>query len=393
MAGQPFPKLSIGAGLRRRVGADAIERGITALCRSIPHPQPLSQRARGASSETELSLGFEVLDWRRSTRRAFVIAAAAWPALAWAGMALGQAKRPPVVIGYLSPGSRESGAGWFPEFKEELAALGWKEGSNYVLEERWANGRWERLQPLAEELVARKPALIVARTSAAARAAAKAAPKTPIVMTGDPAAAGLAKSLARPGGMVTGIAAIRSEIAEKYVELLLAAAPKVKRVGFLSDPNWATYRQLIDAARRSAAQYRVEARFADVGKAEEIEPAISRLAKDGAQALVVLGGASGPLLIERQRIATLALRQRWPLISGTSATTEAGALLSYGVDSVWLTRRTAYYVDRILRGAKPADLPIEQPTKFELVVNAKTAKALGLTISQELLLRADKVIE
>jgi len=225
------------------------------------------------------------------TRRSFILAAAAWPALAWAGAAFGQAKKPPVVIGHLSMNPR-SGRD-VPEFKEELAALGWKEGSDYVLEERWGNGRWERLQPLAKELAARKPALIVARTSAAARAAAKAAPKTPIVMTGNPAAAGLAKSLARLGGMVTGIAALRSEVAEKYVELLLAAAPEVKRVGFLSDPDWASYRQLIDAARRSAAQYRVEARFADVGKAEEIEHAVSRLAKDGAQALVILGGRPG----------------------------------------------------------------------------------------------------
>jgi putative ABC transport system substrate-binding protein len=325
-------------------------------------------------------------------RRRFLLAAASWPALAWAGAALGQSKKPPAVIGYLSSDSREARGRDVAEFKDELAARGWKEGSDYVLEERWADGRWERLQPLAEELAAKKPALIVARSGPAARAAAKAAPKTPIVMTGDPVAVGLAKSLARPGGMVTGIDSIRDDLAEKFVELLLAAAPKVKRVGFLADPNSPAYRQYLDAARRSAAQYRVEARFADAGKAEEIEPAIARLAKDGAQALVILR-AAGPLSVERQRIATLALAHRWPLVGGTSETTEAGGLLSYGVDNVWFTRRIAYYVDRILRGAKPGDLPIEQPTKFELVINMKTARALKLEIPRDLAVRADRVIE
>ncbi|MCC7486672.1 MAG: ABC transporter substrate-binding protein [Burkholderiales bacterium] len=327
---------------------------------------------------------------RGPARRALTLAAAAWPMLAWAGAALGQAKKAPVVIGHLSASS--GGPARLAAFKDELAVLGWKEGPDYVLEERWANGRWERLQALAGELAASKPAVIVARAGITARAAAKAAPRIPIVMTGDPVSVGLAKSLARPGGMVTGISAVRSETAEKYVELLLAAAPKVKRVGFLFDSNQ-TARPTMDAARRSAAQHGVEARFAEAGKAEEIESAISRLAKDGAQALVVLNGTTGPLLVERQRIAELALARRWPLVSGSSEATEAGALLSYGVDRVWLTRRTAYYVDRILRGAKPGDLPIEQPTKFELVVNLKTAKALGITLPQSILLQATRVIE
>ena len=147
----------------------------------------------------------------------------------------------------------------------------------------------------------------------------------------------------------------------------------------------------MDAARRSAAQYAVEARFAEAGKAEEIEPAISRLAKEGAQALVLLSAAM--FLVERRRIVKLALAQRWPLITAESLTTEEGALLSYGVDAAAQYRRLAFYADRILKGAKPGDLPIEQPTQFELVVNLKTAKALGLTIPQPFLMRADRVIE
>ena len=281
---------------------------------------------------------------------------------------------------------------FFAAFKEGLAALGWKEGSQFVIEERWADGRWDRLQPLAEELAAKRPAIIVASTGRAAAAAAKAAPKTPIVASSpDPVGAGLAKSLARPGGMITGVASIRPDLAEKYLELLLAAAPKVKRVGFLADPNSLPYRQYMDAARRSAAQYVVEARFAEAGTAEEIEPAISRLAKEGAQALIVLG--SSMFIVERRRIVKLALARRWPVITGESETAEEGALLSYGADYVALYRRAAYYVDRILKGAKPGDLPIEQPMKFELVLNMKTAKALGLTIPPSIMVQATKVIE
>ena len=327
----------------------------------------------------------------RSTRRAFLLAAAAWPALAWAGAARAQSKQP-ILIGWLSVYSRETAAQRFAAFKEGLAALGWKEGAQIVIEERWADGRWDRLQPLAEELAAKKPAVIVAVPLLAAAAAVKAAPKTPIVMSGaDPVAAGLAKSLARPGGMITGVASIRGDLTEKYLELLLAAAPKLKRIGFLADPTSPTYRQYLDAARRSVAQYRVEARFAEAGKAEEIEPAIARLAKEGAQALIALGASVS--LVEGRRIVKLALAQRWPVVTGEIETTEEGALLSYGADIAALHRRLAYYVDRILKGAKPGDLPIEQPMKFELVINMKTAKALGLTISRDLLFRADKVIE
>ncbi len=331
---------------------------------------------------------------RRLTRREFLIAAAAWPVLGWTGAAFGQSKKPPVLIGWLSSGSRVVGGRTLTAFKEGMAALGWKEGSNYVLEERWAEGRVDRLPGLAEELAARKPAVIVTGPSRATAAAAKAAPKTPVVQAngGSPVDLGLAASLARPGGMVTGVTAIPTEVSQKYLELLLTAAPKLKRVGFLLDPTSPGYAAHMKSARRAIEHYRVEARFAEVAKAEDLDPAISRLAKEGVQGLVVMPSA-GLFVAERRRIVKLALAQRWPVIAGPLPFVEEGALLSYGADALALHRRSAYYVDRILKGAKPADLPIEQPTKFELVLNMKTAKALKLDISRELELRVDRVIE
>ena len=326
-------------------------------------------------------------------RRNFILATAAWPLSARAGAALGQSKQAPVLIGWLNMGTRESDAHWLAAFKEGLAALGWKEGSQVVIEERWADGRIERLRALAEELAAKKPALIVAAPSQPVSAAAKAAPNTPIVhATGsDPVFAGFAVSLARPGGMITGLSNVAADITEKHLELLLVAVPKLRRVGYLADTTNFARVPLMEAARRSVARHSLEARFAEVAKPEEIEPAIERLAKEGTQALVVM--ASPLFNNERRRIVKLALARRWPLIAASRDWTEAGALLSYGVDASANYRRAAYYVDRILKGAKPGDLPIEQPTKIELVINMKTAKALKLEIPRELALRTDRVIE
>ena len=329
----------------------------------------------------------------RSTRRAFLLPAVAWPVLGWTGSAFAQSKQP-ILIGWLNTDSREVSGHNLTAFKEGLAALGWLEGVQYVIEERWANGRVDRLPPLAEELAARKPAIIVAALAAATVTAAKVAPRTPIVIASgaDPVALGLVKSLARPGGMITGVTSFAAETTEKHLELLLAAAPKVKRVGVLGDSTApiVVRSTLREAVRRSVAQYQVEARFAEVASPEEIEPAISRLAKEGSQGLVVMGGLM--LRNERRRIMKLALGRRWPVVAGLGWA-EAGALLTYNADTLANYRRAAYYVDKILNGTKPGDLPIEQPTKFELVINLKTAKALGLTIPQSVLLRADQVIQ
>jgi putative ABC transport system substrate-binding protein len=299
----------------------------------------------------------------------------------------------PILIGWLSLGSRESNAHSLAAFKEGLAALGWKEGSQVVIEERWADGRIDRLQPLAQELAAKKPALIVTSALETAVVAVKVAPKVPIVMaTGaDPVALGLAKSLARPGGMVTGVTTLTISVTEKYLELLLAAAPKVKRVGFLLDSAHPARAFFMENARRSVTQHSVEARFAEAAGPEEIEPALSRLAKEGVQALIVMPGTT--FSTEPRRVVKFAQAHRWAMIGGWREFAEEGALLSYGADRLALSRRAAYYVDRILKGAKPGDLPIEQPTKFELMINMKTAKALKLEIPRELAVRADRVIE
>jgi putative ABC transport system substrate-binding protein len=325
-------------------------------------------------------------------RRNFVLAATAWPALAWVVAVFGQSRKPPVLIGWLSLGSRETDGYSLAAVKEGLAALGWRDGSQVVIEERWADARPDRLSTLAGELVAKRPAVIVATPLIAATAATKAALKTPIVyIGGDPVAPGVVASLARPGGMVTGVTTLSSAISEKYLELLLAAAPKLRRIGFLLDTTIANLALSVGGARRAVVQHSVDARYAEVARPEEIEPALSRLAKEGAQGLVVM--QSSMFIAERRRIVKLALTHRWPVVAGARELAEDGALLSYGADRTVLYRRAASYIDKILKGAKPGDLPIEQPTKFELVVNLKTAKAIGLTISQDLLFRADKVIE
>jgi putative ABC transport system substrate-binding protein len=331
-------------------------------------------------------------DSRSSTRRKLFIAAAAWPALAWTGMALAQPKPKPVVIGWLHPGSRAAQRAHVP-FKEQLAVLGWKEGTDYTLEERWAEAQVSRLPVLAEEIKAKKPSVIVAVLPQAVIAAAKAAPNVPVVQVQgtSPVDAGLAASLARPGGMVTGIVNLATDVSEKYLELLLVAVPQLKRIGFLIDSSGVGRAARMETGRRSAARYPVEARFAEAAIPEDLGPAVSHLAKEGVEGLVVLPSTWFPA--ERRRIMKLALEQRWPVVAGPSGFSDEGALLTYSADALANFRRAAEYVDRILKGAKPGDLPIEQPTKFDLVLNMKTAKALGITIPPSVLVRANRVIE
>jgi ABC-type uncharacterized transport system substrate-binding protein len=333
---------------------------------------------------------------RPSTRRAFLAAAAAWSALAWIEAVLAQPKPKPAIVGWLSLFSREREAYRLAAVKEGLAALGYREGQQFAIEQRWAESRKERLQSLAEELAARKPAVLVADSVETTRAAAKAAPATPIVaIAGDFVANGFAKSLARPGGMITGVSTLSTEFREKLVELLVAAVPGLRRIGVLVRDTGAPspgFARSMEAARRWAEQHKVELRFEGADTVEEIEPALSRLKKQGAEGLAVFPTA--PLSAEAPRIARFALSQRLPLAGGIALMgTESGALISYGHDPKWALRRAADYVDRILKGAKPGDLPIERATKFELVVNLKNAKALGLTIPQPFLMRADRVIE
>jgi putative ABC transport system substrate-binding protein len=202
---------------------------------------------------------------------------------------------------------------------------------------------------------------------------------------------GNAASLARPGGMVTGVTNIASDLSAKYLELLLAAAPNVKRVGLLVDLMSHTHAMNMEHAQRALEHHRVEARLAEASKVEEVELALSHLAKERVEGLVVLP-TRNIFIRERQRIAKFALSERWPAIAGPSDFAEEGVLLTYSANRPALYRRVASYVDRILKGGRPGDLPIEQPTQFQLVINMSTAKALGIKIPRWLLLQADRVI-
>ena len=324
-------------------------------------------------------------------RRTLLISASAWCAAPWTQALWGQAKDQPVRIGWLAWGSREESERGLKWFRDEISALGWGSGTRLVIEERFADGRADRLQVLAEELAAKNLALIVATPVPPARALAKAAPKTPIVVIGgDPVGAGLVKGYAQPGGMMTGITNLSTEISAKYLELLLAAAPKLRRIGFLFNSASGGFAQHKENMRRSVAQYGVEARDAEIARAEEVAPALAGLEKEGVQGLAVMSVA-GAIEAERRRILEFALARRWPVIGG-ARWADAGALVSYSADFSALFRRGAYLADRILRGAKAADLPIERPTTFELVLNLKTAKTLDLAIPHEFGMRADRVI-
>jgi putative ABC transport system substrate-binding protein len=304
--------------------------------------------------------------------------------------AFAQPKKPIPMVGVLTVGTGSIGAGAMPAFREALAARGWKAGVQLNIEEVHALGQLDRLSELAQALAGKRPDVIVAANSLGVKAAAKAAPGTPVVMliVSDPVNRGFAKSFARPGGLITGIGNVSDETVAKFVELLLTASPGLKRIGFLDTGSYGPMR---DSINRSGQQHAVQVSIADAKRREEIEPALAHLAKQGMQALAIVPSPLSTLA--RKEILQFSAAQRWPVIAITRMWVEDGALLCYGSDSESQWRRAAYFVDRILRGAKPADLPIELPTTFEMGVNLKTAKALGLTMPPEIMVRATRVIE
>jgi putative ABC transport system substrate-binding protein len=323
-------------------------------------------------------------------RRRWLAAGAAWPALAWLGTLRAQANQP-LAIGWLEVNGRDFGQSGLNAFKEGMAALGWQIGTQYVLE-RYADGRMERLPVLAQELAAKKLALIVAHTSPAVRAAAAAAPTLAVVVAnGDPMSTGTVKSLARPGGMVTGLSNVVGDLNQKLVELLIETLPRLQRVGFLADPTSRAYEASVSDARRAAERLRVDAVIVEMAKPEDIEATMAQLAKANVQALVML--PSPWFVAFAPTILRSVLAQRWPVVASHAAVARQGGLFSYGPDRNALFRRSAYYVDRILKGARPGDLPIEQPTTFEPVLNLKTAAALGIVIPPAMRVRATEVIE
>jgi len=296
-------------------------------------------------------------------------------------------------VGWLDFGSPTSSGHLLQALKEGLAELGWRERNQYVLELRWANGRIESLDALARELAAVRPAVMVGGPSQVVRALVKAAPRTPVVhATGaDPVGAGFAASLARPGGMVTGLANAMTDLSSKYLEVLVDAVPAVRRVGCLLDATNIHRARIAASLRQSIERLGIGAELAEIGTAGEIEAALARFARAGVQGLVIM---PSPLFrIERRTLVAAALVRRWPAVGPVSEFAEAGALLSYGHDVTVNYRRSAQYVDRILKGAKPGELPMEEPTRIELVVNLATAKALGIAVSPAVLVRADRVLQ
>ncbi len=305
-----------------------------------------------------------------------------------------QVRNPPTVIGVLFAGARGIDGGLLGTFHSAMTELHWKENSDYVMLARWAEGARERLPSMAKDLAQQGAVLILTTTASATTAAAKAVPKIPVVqITGSsPVARGLAATLGRPGGMVTGLTNLDVGVSEKYLEILLAAAPFLNRVGFLIDRNAPSQARYVSNAQRAIKHFRIDARIAELAKTEEVEPAIASMVKEGVQGLVVV--PTGTLFSSVQhRIIALALLHRLPMIGSRRMFAEQGALLSYSADLSYNYRRAADYVDRILKGAQPGSLPIEQPTTFELVVNLKTAKALGLTMPPEIMVQATRVIQ
>ena len=277
--------------------------------------------------------------------------------------------------------------------RQSLREAGYIEGQNLTIEWRNAEGRPERFGELAAELVRLKVDVIVASTPAAIFAAKKATASIPIVMvhTPDPVQLGLVASLGRPGGNITGTTTLSADVSVKQLELLKEAIPRVARVAVLWNPVNPWHPLARKAAGSAARSLATQLRSVEVRAPDELEAAFAAMTRDRADAVFVL---SDPMtFFHRARIADLALKRRLPTMHGVRGYVDAGGLMSYWAYQDDLYRRAASYVDRILKGAKPGDLPIEQPTRFELVFNLKTAKALGLTIPPSLLARADQVID
>jgi putative ABC transport system substrate-binding protein len=297
-------------------------------------------------------------------------------------------------IGYLLGTSSTVSSRPVEAFRQELGGLGWVEGQNVVIEYRSAEGRYDRLPDLAADLVRLKVDVIAAVGTAATAAAKNATRTIPIVMmlVGDPAGLGFIASLARPGGNVTGLTfSVGMETAGKGLELLKEAVPKVRRVAVLSNPANPSQPLLLKNVKAAARSLGVQLQLLEARGPDEFDNAFAAMAKERVGALFVASEAM--LNLHRVRLADLALRNKLPSMHGFREDAEAGALMSYGPSIDAMFRHAALLVDRIFKGANPSEMPVEQPTKFELVINLKTAKALGLTIPPSLLLRADQVIE
>ena len=327
-----------------------------------------------------------------SQRRRLIVAAGA-SVLAVPFGSFAQLRDQPARIATLSDANEDSSPPLWAMFRKRLRELGYAEGTGHVVESRWARGDAERLPALAAELAALKPGLIVADGTPSALAAKQATTSIPIVAIriSDPVKAGLAASLARPGGNLTGTTIVTTDIAGKWLELLREVAPGMKSLAFLNDMSNAgamlTFRELQQRARPLG----VKVQPLDGRNRSNVEQAFNAIVRERVDGFVV--GTNTVVFAQRQQIIEAAARRRIPAIYARREYVDAGGLMSYGTDLSAHYSHAADYADKILKGAKPGDLPIEQPTKFELVVNMKTARALGLKVPQTILVRADEVIE
>ena len=313
--------------------------------------------------------------------------AAAWPMAARAQQA-GKVHR----IGFLGSATAAGSAKAVESLRTGLREFGYVEGTNIDLEFRWAEGIYDRLPRLVAELIARNVDVLITHGTPGTRVAKQATTTIPIVMaiSGDAIATGLVSSLARPDANLTGSTFFLPQLNAKRLELLKEACPSISRPAALSNPDNPVSRPIIPAMQAAAAPLSLVVEVARAQSPSEFGLAFASMAKSRVDSVVVT--EDGEFAASFRAIATLALANKLPSI-GAREYAEAGGLIGYGVNILGLYRRAAYFVDRILKGAKPADLPIEQPTKFELIVNLKTAKTLGLAISETFLVRADEVIE
>jgi putative ABC transport system substrate-binding protein len=326
------------------------------------------------------------------TRREFLVALGAGLLTASSAASAQQQSAKVVRIGYLGAASASTWVGQVEALRGGLRDLGYVEGGNIVIEYRWAEGKYDRLPELAAELVRLKVDLIVTHGVPASRAAKQATTTLPIVIasTGDPVATGLVASEAQPGGNITGLSSFNPEINAKRLELLKQAMPRVSRVGVLMNPDNPGVLIDIKIMEAGARSMKVELQHFQARGPNEFESAFATMAKRRVEAVAIV--EDGMMIANAGVAAGLATRYRIPSI-GFIAVAEAGGLMAYGVNILEQNRRAAVFVDKILKGTRPGDIPIERATKFELVVNMKTAKALGLTMPQPFLMRADRVIE
>ena len=325
--------------------------------------------------------------------RGLIAFAAAVAALACASFEAAAEQPVKHRVGFISRSSESGSRPVVGAFRDELRKLGHAENENLAMEWRWANGRVERLAELAAGLARARVEVIVAPGTVETRAAQQATRSIPLVMVnvGDPVNSGFIRSMARPGGNITGLSFIFPELSAKQLEFFTAGLPGVSTIAVLWNPSNPSHPPALRSLERAAAALGVEVRPVSSPFADDLEHAFAKVSASGTKALFILGEPR--IFQQRTRLAELARKHGLATMFNLREHVEAGGLMAYGVHFPELYRRAAVYVDRILKGANPADLPVEQPDKFELVVNLRTARALGLTIPPSLLLRADSVVE